>query len=124
MDISEEWTKKDYPKGFKIGYLLEERKEGDKKQDGKKAYSENGRMWSTRWRLGGQTSLEIGCRKTLPYAMELLHTYIIIFLHDDFVLLLKLKFQNFLQSISVTLIKAFPGFVERSVHHSIHNIRQ
>jgi hypothetical protein len=26
MDISEEWTKKDYPKGFKIGYLLEERK--------------------------------------------------------------------------------------------------
>jgi hypothetical protein len=35
----------------------------------------DGRMWSTRWRLGRQSSLETGCRKTLPYVIERLHTY-------------------------------------------------
>jgi hypothetical protein len=34
------------------------------------------RMRSTRWRLGGQTSLEIECQKTLPYVIEELHTHI------------------------------------------------
>jgi hypothetical protein len=33
-----------------------------------------GRKWPTSWRLGCQTSLEIGCRKTLPYIIERLHT--------------------------------------------------
>jgi hypothetical protein len=28
-----------------------------------------GRIWSTKWRLGGQTSLEIGCQKKLPYVI-------------------------------------------------------
>jgi hypothetical protein len=32
------------------------------------------KMWSPGWRLGGQTLLEIGCLKTLPYATERLHT--------------------------------------------------
>jgi hypothetical protein len=34
-----------------------------------------GRMCSTRWRLRGQISFEIGCRKTLSYVIEL-PTYI------------------------------------------------
>jgi hypothetical protein len=34
----------------------------------------DGRIWSTRWRLGGQTSLEVGCRKTLPCVVERLRT--------------------------------------------------
>jgi hypothetical protein len=45
-------------------------RERPKYKDGKKAYSVIGRIWSMRWRLGGQTSLEIGCQKTLPYVTE------------------------------------------------------
>jgi hypothetical protein len=40
MDKSKEWMKKDYIKKCLIGYLLEEGKEGDQKQHGKKAYLE------------------------------------------------------------------------------------
>jgi hypothetical protein len=34
------------------------------------------KMWPSRWRLGGQASLETGCQKTLPYVIERLHIYV------------------------------------------------
>jgi hypothetical protein len=49
------------------------RKRRRQKENGKKAY---GRMWSPRWKLGGQTSLEIACRDcVLSYVTERLHTF-------------------------------------------------
>jgi hypothetical protein len=52
-----------------------EKKETKNKRERRRTQS-YGRMWSTTWRLGGQTSLEIdGCRKTLPCVIEI-HTYI------------------------------------------------
>jgi hypothetical protein len=68
--------KKNYLKRFQTGYPLGEGKEGDHKQDGKKAYSE--RQKNVVCGMGGRTSLElIGCRKTLSYVTErLLHTVV------------------------------------------------
>jgi hypothetical protein len=58
-------------------YWKKENRETENKTERRRVQS-HGRLWSTRWRLGGQTSLETGCRKTLPYVIERLHTYIIL----------------------------------------------
>jgi hypothetical protein len=55
MDMSKKWIKKYYFRNVYIGYLLEDGKGGDRKQDGKMAYWNYGRMWSMRRRLDGQT---------------------------------------------------------------------
>jgi hypothetical protein len=49
---------------------MEEGKEGDQNKMERRHTQSDGRMWFARWRLRGQTLLEIGCRKTLPYIME------------------------------------------------------
>jgi hypothetical protein len=55
---------------------MEEGKQEDQNKTERKRTDSDGRMWSTRRRLGGQTSLEIGCRKALPYVTEeRLHTH-------------------------------------------------
>jgi hypothetical protein len=55
-------------------YWMKEKRETRNKMERRRTQSD-GTMWSPRWRLGGQTSFEIGGRKTLPYVIErLLHT--------------------------------------------------
>jgi hypothetical protein len=49
--------------------------EGDQNKMERRRTQSDGRMWFARWRLGGQTPLEIWCQNTLPYAIERLHTY-------------------------------------------------
>jgi hypothetical protein len=69
--------KKDYLKKFKlVTYWKKEKRETKSRMEIRRTYS-YGIMWSTGRRLGGQTSLEAGFRKT-PYVRELLHihTYI------------------------------------------------
>jgi hypothetical protein len=40
-------------------------------------------MWSPRWRLAEQTSLEIWCQQTLSYVIEGLHTHIQVIKYQD-----------------------------------------
>jgi hypothetical protein len=48
-----------------------------------------GRTWYTRKRLGKQSSVEVGCRKTLLYVIERLHMPTYIYRHFiNFVLLM------------------------------------
>jgi hypothetical protein len=55
---------------------MEEGKQEDQNKMERKRTESDRRMWPTRRRLGGQTSLEIGCRKTLPHVTEeRLHTH-------------------------------------------------
>jgi hypothetical protein len=73
MDISKESMKKTYLKHFKLDtYWKKEDRENEKKMQ-RRCTSSYGRLvcelgtgdWG-----GGQTSLEIVCRKTLPYGIE------------------------------------------------------
>jgi hypothetical protein len=72
--------KKDYFKKILIGYLQEDGKGGDQRQDGRHTQND-GRMCSARWRLGRQTLLEIWRRKRLPHVAEQPHTYIQVHSH-------------------------------------------
>jgi hypothetical protein len=70
LDSNKNGWRKVTSKKILIGHLLEKEKEGDQKQDEKSVFREISTMWSTRWRPGGQTSLEEWCRKTLPHVIE------------------------------------------------------
>jgi hypothetical protein len=75
MGISKEWTRKVASKDFKFDtYWKKEKTETKNKMERRRTHS-YGRMWSPRWKLGGQTSLEIACRNTLSYVTERQHTF-------------------------------------------------
>jgi hypothetical protein len=57
------------PKKFKIGYILEEEKR-ETKNKMERRHTQSYGICDLRWRLGGQTSLEIGCKKMLLYIIE------------------------------------------------------
>jgi hypothetical protein len=69
ISISKEWIKKIMSKDFKLDTYWKKEKETRNKTE-RRCNQNYGRMWSMRWRLGRQTSLEIWCRKTLPHIIE------------------------------------------------------
>jgi hypothetical protein len=66
--------KEDTSKNVKLNtYWKKKKSETRNKMERRRTHSYK-RMWSSRWRLGGQTLFEIGCRKTLYFVERLIHT--------------------------------------------------